>query len=147
MSFGRLKDDDAQSAGQSVASVLRPTTASSADAVIGRGSKIVGAMSFTGPAEIDGEVEGEIHAKERLTIGESAQIKAKVVGGDIIVRGTVTGDIFASKTLVLKKPARITGNIQSAVLSIEEGVIFEGKCSMNNRDQSKQSISEKTAAA
>lgn len=101
------------------------------EAFLGKGSKVVGTLTFTGPADLDGYVEGEVNAKERLTIGEAAVINARITGADIVVKGTVTGDIIATKRLALKKPARITGNISSANLSIEEGVIFEGKCSMN----------------
>lgn len=158
MSFGKLKGDDDDKSTKSLEAVLRPTafgsvsggveSRSGVDAIIGRGSKIVGAVSFTGPSEIDGEVEGEIHSKERLTIGEAAQVKAKIVGGEIVVKGTVIGDIYASKSLILKKPARVVGNIQSAVLGIEEGVVFEGKCSMNARDNNtRQATIDKPAAA
>lgn len=147
MSFGKLKGDDDDKSSRSLETILRPVSSSSTvDAVIGRGSKIVGAISFTGPSEVDGEIEGEIHSKERLTIGEAAQVKAKIAGGEIVIKGTVIGDIYASKSLTLKKPARVIGNIQSAVLSIEEGVVFEGKCTMNVRD-SKQTTIEKPAAA
>jgi cytoskeletal protein CcmA (bactofilin family) len=101
------------------------------EAFLGKGSKAVGTLSFTGPAEIDGTIEGEIQSKDRLTIGESAVINAKITGAEIIVKGTVNGDIIAHKKLSLRKPARITGNITANNLSIEEGVVFEGKCSMN----------------
>lgn len=130
MSFGKLKGESDDK--PSLAATLRPAVGGSGnvDAFLGRGSRVVGAMTFSGPVELDGDVEGEVHAKDRLTIGESANVKAKIVGNEITIRGTVTGDIYASKSLTLKRPARIIGNIQSAVLSIEEGVIFEGKCSM-----------------
>ena len=102
------------------------------EAFLGKGSKVVGALNFTGPVELDGYVEGEIAAQDRLTIGEAAVIHAKVTGGEVVVKGTVNGDIFASKRLSLKRPARVVGNISTANLSIEEGVIFEGKSSMES---------------
>ncbi len=99
---------------------------------LGKGSKVVGTLSFTGPVELDGFIEGEINAQDRLTIGEAAVINAKISGAEILIKGTVTGDVFASKRLALRKPARVTGNITSANLSIEEGVVFEGKCAMSS---------------
>jgi cytoskeletal protein CcmA (bactofilin family) len=133
MSFGKAKEDSDDK--RNVAGGLRPTfptnvSSAAADAVLGKGSKVVGALTFTGSVEIDCEVEGEIQSKERLTIGESALVKAKVHGTDVIVRGTVIGDIVATRTLQLKKPARVSGNISAPSLSIEEGVLFEGKCAM-----------------
>jgi cytoskeletal protein CcmA (bactofilin family) len=100
------------------------------EAFLGKGSKVVGTLTFTGPVELDGYVEGEIVAQDRLTIGESAVINARISGGEILVKGTVNGDITASKRLSLKRPARVIGNINCTNLSIEEGVIFEGKASM-----------------
>jgi len=138
MSFLKSGDDSSKpsipTSGSSVGSTgVANSSANSVqiEAFLGKGSKVVGNLTFTGPADLDGYVEGEVHSKERLTIGESAVINAKISGAEIIVKGTVTGDIFASKRLSLKKPARVTGNITSANLSIEEGVVFEGKCAMS----------------
>ena len=100
------------------------------EAFLGKGSKVVGTLTFSGPVELDGYVEGEVVAQDRLTIGESAVINARISGGEILVKGTVNGDITASKRLSLKRPARVIGNINCTNLSIEEGVIFEGKASM-----------------
>ncbi|MDZ4786799.1 MAG: polymer-forming cytoskeletal protein [bacterium] len=100
-------------------------------AFLGSGTKIMGQLSFTGPVELDGQVEGEIVAQDKLTIGEAAIVKGTVHGSEILVKGTVQGDIFASKKLILRKPARIIGNISAPSLNIEEGVTFDGKCSMN----------------
>ena len=142
MSFGKPKDDSDDKknlgAGLRASSAFGSNTSSvQSDAILGRGSKVVGALTFTGSVEIDCEVEGEIHSKERLTIGEAAHVKAKVHGTDIIIRGTVIGDVIATKSLQLKKPARISGNISSPTLSIEEGVLFEGKCSMVQNTQAR----------
>lgn len=63
--------------------------------------------------------------------------------------GTVQGDIIASKKLSIKAPAKVSGNISSVVLSIEEGVLFEGKCQMLQATDSKEKEepSEKGGAA
>lgn len=116
---------------------------SKSDAFLGRGSKIVGNLNFNGPVEIAGEVEGEIVAQDRITISESAVINARIVGGEVVIHGTVNGDIQASKRLSLKKPAKVFGNISSNNLSIDEGVVFEGKCSMavpNGSDAGKSDL-------
>lgn len=130
MSFGKIREVGLTQETGSAMSTAKATPGN-VDAFLGKGSKAVGALTFAGPAEIDGDVEGEIHSKDKLTVGESANVKAKILGADIVVRGTVAGDIVASRSLVLKRPARVLGNIQAPNLSIEEGVIFEGKCSMS----------------
>jgi cytoskeletal protein CcmA (bactofilin family) len=103
---------------------------SSVEAFLGKGSKVVGTLTFTGPVTIDGEVEGEINSRDSLTIGETAVINAKINGSEVLIRGTVNGDIAASKRLALKKPAKVMGNLTCCVLSIEEGVSFEGRSTM-----------------
>lgn len=104
----------------------------SLDAFLGKGTKIVGNLTFTGPVEIDGHIEGEVNSQDKLTVGEAATVNAKINGAEILVKGTVNGDITASKKLTLKKPAKVRGNIITSNLSIEEGVIFEGKCTMGS---------------
>lgn len=100
------------------------------EAFLGQGSKVVGKLTFNGPVELGGYIEGEINSQKQLTIGETAVINAKIVGSEVLVRGTVNGDIVASKRLCLKTPAKVIGNITSKNLSIEEGVVFEGNCTM-----------------
>ena len=102
------------------------------EAFLGKGSRVVGSLTFSGPVEIDGYIEGEISAQDKLIIGESAVINGKLNGPEVVVRGSVTGDIFATKKLALRRPAKVVGNITSSSISIEEGVIFEGKCSMGS---------------
>ncbi|RMG44103.1 MAG: polymer-forming cytoskeletal protein [Candidatus Dadabacteria bacterium] len=132
MAFGKSTDDKDEK-GASV-TPLRQISGSGGkvEAFLGRGAKVVGNVTFTGPVEIDGYIEGEINAQSMLTIGESATVKAKISGAEILIKGTVEGDINASKKLSLLKPAKVTGNICCSNLSIEEGVIFEGKCVMNS---------------
>ena len=102
------------------------------DAFLGRGTKVVGSLSFAASAEIEGYIEGEITAQDRLIIGESAVINAKISGSEIVIRGTVTGDISARSRLYLQKPAKVVGNVKCSSLGIEEGVAFEGKCTMES---------------
>lgn len=125
MAIGKSDSDSA-------ANGLGPARTKKLEAFLGEGSKVVGNLNFTGPVELDGYIEGELNSQETLVIGESAVVNAKIRGGEIVVKGTVNGDIVATKRLSLKKPARVVGNITSSTLSIEDGVIFEGSCSMSD---------------
>ncbi len=110
------------------------------DAFLGKGSKVVGTLTFSGPVELDGFIEGEINSSDRLVIGEGAVINGKVKGAEVLVKGQINGDVIASKKLSLRRPAKVLGNISSTNLSIEEGVIFEGKCSMEGIADSSSKI-------
>lgn len=152
MSFAKTKESEEMTnvIGMPTSQPTGPT--GKIEAYLGRGSKVVGTLTFSGPVELDGQVEGEVSAQDKLTIGESAVVTGKIHGIEVLVRGTVNGDIVATKKLSLKKPAKILGNISSANISIEEGVIFEGKCTMGAAAGSEvknfpgRQVAEKTSA-
>ena len=104
--------------------------ASEGRAYLDRGSKITGKISFEGPARIDGEVDGEINAKDSLVIGESAAVTAHIRAASVSVAGKVSGDIIATQRIEIRPSAKVSGNITAPVLSIQEGALFEGHCSM-----------------
>ena len=108
--------------------------ASGESAVLGRGTRISGKISFEGKARIDGQVEGEIVAGDHLEIGESALVNAQISGSVIVVQGKVTGDLTASKKLEIRAPGRLYGNVTTPSIVIEEGVVFEGHCSMGAKE-------------
>ncbi len=99
-------------------------------AFLGKGTRLSGKVSFEGTARIEGQIEGEIVANDTLLIGESALVNAQITGGTIVIHGKVTGDITASKKLEIRAPGRLYGNVTTPSLVIEEGVVFEGHCSM-----------------
>lgn len=99
-------------------------------AYLDSGSRINGKLLFEGPIRIDGQVDGEITAKESLVIGETAVVTAQIKANAIIVAGKVSGDIVATQRLEIRPSARVIGNLTSPVLIVHEGAMFEGHCSM-----------------
>ena len=118
---------------EKAATPLRPSpieARSEGRAYLDSGSKISGKLMFDGATRIDGQVEGEITAKESLIIGESAVITAQIKANAVIVAGKVSGDIIATQRLEIRPSARVIGNLTSPVLIVHEGAMFEGHCSM-----------------
>jgi cytoskeletal protein CcmA (bactofilin family) len=95
-----------------------------------KGCRASGQLSFQGPARIDGVVDGEIQCQGVLTIGEGAEVKAKISGQVVIIRGKVEGNVTAKEKVELLAPARLIGNVSAPRLMISEGVVFDGDCSM-----------------
>jgi cytoskeletal protein CcmA (bactofilin family) len=114
--------------------VPRVSAGAEARAYLDRGSKINGKVSFEGPARIDGEVEGEISAKDSLVIGESAVVTAQIRAASVSVAGKVSGDITATQRIEIRPAAKVSGNITAPVLVVQEGAQFEGHCSMQPAD-------------
>jgi len=95
----------------------------------GSSSSFSGKLFFESPVRIDGKVEGEVEGST-LIFGESADIKAIVKGGTVIVGGKLTGDMDCGEKLVIKSTGSVTGNIKTNKLIIEDGGIFNGSCKM-----------------
>jgi cytoskeletal protein CcmA (bactofilin family) len=95
-----------------------------------KGSRVNGQLSFQGSARIDGSVDGEIKCQGTLTIGEGADVKARISGETVVIRGRVEGNVTAKAKVELIAPARLYGNLTAPRLFIAEGVIFDGDCSM-----------------
>lgn len=99
-------------------------------AYLDKGSKVVGKLSFDGPARIDGQVEGEVNAKDTIMIGESAVLTAQIKASSVVVAGKVSGDIVATIRIEIRPSAKVLGNLTTPALVIHEGALFEGHCSM-----------------
>jgi len=115
------------------AAPVRPAmpAANAPGAYLDNGSKISGKLSFDGPTKIDGQVDGEIIAKDSLTIGESAVVTAQIKAASIVVAGKVSGDITATSRIEIRPSAKVVGNLTAPVLVVHEGATFEGHCSMS----------------
>jgi cytoskeletal protein CcmA (bactofilin family) len=106
-------------------------------AYLGKGSRVNGKLTFEGTVRVDGQVEGEIAAQDTLVVGESAIINAQISGSSIIITGKVTGDITARKRVEIRAPGKLFGNVTTPSLIIQEGVVFEGHCSMGGAEAAK----------
>jgi cytoskeletal protein CcmA (bactofilin family) len=102
------------------------------NAFLGKDTEFEGKLSFTGAVRLDGKFSGEIFSSGTLIIGESAVIKSQIHVADMVISGEVHGDIFAEKKIEINVPGKLFGNIQTPKLVIEEGVIFEGSCKMQD---------------
>ena len=100
-----------------------------------KGSRVTGQLNFQGPARIDGIVDGEIQCQGMLVIGAGAEVRAKITGQTVVVHGRVEGNVMAKERLELVAPARLYGNIVTPRLTIAEGVVFDGDCSMGTAKQ------------
>ena len=99
--------------------------------LLGMGTTIEGTLVFQDTIRLDGKVVGKILSeKGTLIVGERANIEAEIQVGTAIVNGTVNGHIQAAERIDVHSPAKITGDIQAPVVSIETGVAFNGKCTM-----------------
>ena len=80
-------------------------------------------------ARIDGQVTGNVQITEGLILGEKGSILGNVVTKELVVYGVIRGDIEVH-SLEIKASGKITGEIKTQVLSVENGAIYNGILSM-----------------
>jgi len=108
------------------------------NAFLGKDTEFEGKFSFTGAVRIDGKFTGEIESSGTLIVGETATIESQIHVADMIISGEVNGDVVADNKIEISVPGKLFGNIQTPKLVIEEGVIFEGKCKMQELGKEKK---------
>jgi cytoskeletal protein CcmA (bactofilin family) len=100
-------------------------------AYVGKGVTFKGEIKYDGTVKVDGTMEGEIETTGNLLVGADAVIRAQVKAGAVICRGQITGDIIAVTKVNLLASASVSGSVQTPMLSIEEGVVFNGTLEMS----------------
>ena len=99
--------------------------------IISEGTKIKGDIIANGDIRIDGELLGNISAKNKLVIGPNGKIEGQVICNNIEISGYIKGKINASELISMKSTSQIVGDIVAGKLSIEPGAMFSGSCVMN----------------
>jgi cytoskeletal protein CcmA (bactofilin family) len=92
---------------------------------IGADLSITGNLESKGEIQIEGEVQGDVHAA-RIIIGEHARITGALVADEVVVRGSVQGSIRGNN-VTFQAASHIEGDVFHRSLAIEQGAYFEGK--------------------
>lgn len=98
--------------------------------LLGKGASFEGKLTFEGTVRVDGKFKGEVFSDDVLVVGEGAYVEAEIDIGDIIIQGTVVGNIKAKRSIEIHAPGRVKGDIHTPSLQIDKGVIFEGRSFM-----------------
>src|SRR2546425_10344997 len=89
---------------------------------LGKGAQFKGIIHFEGTIRIDGRLEGEIHTKGTLMVGEHAVIEGDISAGTIVSGGTINGNLTATERVQLLPSAVLNGDLKTPFLKVEEGV-------------------------
>jgi len=116
---------------------------SSRSANIGKSVTIKGQILSREDLTIDGEVEGTVEAQEnRLTVGPNGKVVAGIKAREIVVFGTIHGNVETTDKIDIRKDAKLIGDIKTARIVIEDGAYFKG-----NIDITKPEVVRPAAAA
>jgi cytoskeletal protein CcmA (bactofilin family) len=85
-------------------------------------------------ARIDGTVNGDVKVSEGLILGEKGLIAGNVNTKELVVYGVIHGDIDV-QSVEIKASGKITGEIKTQILSVENGAVYNGRLSMSPRTE------------
>jgi cytoskeletal protein CcmA (bactofilin family) len=104
-----------------------PDFEASRGASIGKSVTIKGQIFSREDLVVDGEIEGAIELNEhRLTVGPNGRVRAGVKAREIVVLGTIDGNVEALDKIDIRKDAKLVGDIKTARIIIEDGAYFKG---------------------
>ncbi|MHB9292177.1 hypothetical protein Holit_01266 [Hollandina sp. SP2] len=103
--------------------------------IIGPGTKVNGTIEAAGFTRIDGSIQGDVHVKGRVAIGEKARLKSNISGTSITVGGVIYGNVTASERLVILATGLILGDIITRRIQADEGCLIHGKVRVCHDDE------------
>jgi cytoskeletal protein CcmA (bactofilin family) len=124
---------------------MRPlsSTPSGSTARLGASLQIKGEISGNEDLHIDGTVEGLVQLDDRkLTVGASAKLTADVVAREVVVYGSVKGNLRARDRIEIKKDGSVVGDLTTARIMIEDGAYFKGSIEIDRTASGSSSSSD-----
>lgn len=100
------------------------------ETVVGPSVNVEGDFASEGNIVVKGTVAGSVHTSRFLSVEIGAKIMANVRAGSAKIAGEVKGNLKIRESLELTSTARVMGDIEVKVLSIEPGALLFGKVSM-----------------
>ncbi len=103
-----------------------------ARSVLGETLHIRGEIEAAEDLLLEGRVEGSIrHTANRLTIGATGVVHADIDAKNLVIEGTVEGNVVGSESVVIRETADVRGNVYTARISIADGARFSGTVDMD----------------
>ena len=107
--------------------------------IIGNNSKVEGLLEASDPTRVDGLVQGKILSKSSVIVGEHGVVKGDIIAIEILVAGTVYGNLKAEQRIELTETGRVLGDLVTKTLVIDEGASFKCNCTMEVMEEKKAS--------
>lgn len=99
--------------------------------VIGTGTRVIGNVEFTGGLHVDGTIVGNVTAEQNgdgaLTLSENGTIEGEVRVPNIVINGTVLGDVYGGQSVELAPKAKVTGTVYYHLLEMAMGAEINGQ--------------------
>lgn len=98
--------------------------------LVSRRTSVEGDIRGSENAQIEGHIKGTIRLDGDIVIGSGAVVEADVVGNNIIIKGTVIGNVTAREHLEIQSTGKMNGDITARSIDFKDGSSFEGRSQM-----------------
>jgi cytoskeletal protein CcmA (bactofilin family) len=103
---------------------------SQTNTIVGPNTVVQGNLDIKGSLLIYGTVLGDVHSNGQVRTAKDSMIKGNVIADEAIIDGELDGSLTTKGRATLGNSAKMTGDLRAALLVIEEGAQFSGKCKM-----------------
>jgi cytoskeletal protein CcmA (bactofilin family) len=100
-------------------------------ALVAEGGRFDGLVACAGDFRVEGEVNGDVQARGRLTVGAKAVVRGRVAADEVVVLGRVEGRVEATVRVELAATAHVLGDVASPKLRTSDGCRLEGRLAMH----------------
>ena len=101
---------------------------------LGASLHVKGEITGNEDLHIDGSVEGLVQLEDRkLTVGASARVTADIIAREVVVYGSVKGNLRARDRIEIKKDGSVIGDLTTARIMIEDGAYFKGSIEIDRK--------------
>ena len=105
-------------------------TSAPVETMISKECELMGSLAAKGSLRVDGKVAGDVTTDGDVLVGEGGLIEGDIQAQNVILAGTVRGNLKLTGKLELYPTAHLTGDVKVAVLNISDGAFFNGTCEM-----------------
>jgi len=95
---------------------------------ISTGLRIHGELTGDGDLYVDGEAQGNIRlGQSKVTVGPRGRVQADIEAREIVIEGTVQGNLKALDSIRLGAASEVRGSLMTPRVTIEDGARLRGK--------------------
>jgi cytoskeletal protein CcmA (bactofilin family) len=123
---------ESRSAGSSASPSSGATPPDRCTNVVAAGARWKGSLQVDDSVRIDGVFSGEIQSKGTVHVSDGAEVDAKLNAAFVVVSGNLRGEIRADQKVELLPKSRVSGEILTKSLSIQEGAVLDGSVQMTS---------------
>ena len=125
---------------ESTPKAMHPPAPGSPHTLLGRTVVAQGQLSANEDLLIEGQFQGNVTLEDHcLTVGTEGHLKAEIRARQVVVLGSVTGNVTAREKVDIRRTGRVMGDLVAATVAIEEGAYFKGSIDISREDRPEES--------